>query len=278
MMKKKNILLITVYILFLFVIGSMGAYAVTYLYNGKEVGYSNTKSGLSATNVQNAIDEVYPYAVKYKELKNMAHPVGSIYVTVEDDTVAEVQARFGGTWEVFGSGRTLVGVNTSDTDFNTEEKTGGSKSQDYTPAGTNAGTAITVAQMPSHNHTYAKANANTGSTTLTAAQSGLPAHNHGITKNASFTVGGLNGAGTSVIPNNVSGWGGVSKAHWTTISVNNSSTANASQGHTHSMGTSSANTGNQGSGNTHTHTFTGTKASISHLQPYVTVYMYKRVS
>lgn len=34
---------------------------------------------------------------------------------------------FGGVWEVFATGRTLVGIDTSQTEFNTVMKTGGSK-------------------------------------------------------------------------------------------------------------------------------------------------------
>ena len=58
---------------------------------------------------------------------NDVYPVGSIYITVTEDTVAKVQAKFGGTWVSFGSGRTLVGVDTSQDEFNTVEKTGGEK-------------------------------------------------------------------------------------------------------------------------------------------------------
>ena len=214
----------------------------------------------------------------YTEVKNKIYPVGSIYISATDDTVEKVQSKLGGTWVAFGSGKTLVGVDTSDTDFNTAKKEGGSKSQDYTPAGSNTGTAITVAQMPSHNHTYNKLNGTSGSTTLTAAQSGVPSHNHGLTTNFTITVGYLNGTGISGIPHNTGAWGSESKAHWISISVNNSTALNATQGHTHSMGTTNTNTGNQGSGNAHTHTFTGIKASISHLQPYITVYMYERTA
>ena len=42
-------------------------------------------------------------------------------------------------------GRCLVGVNTSDNDFKTPEKTGGEKTH-----------KLTVAEMPSHNHTYVR--------------------------------------------------------------------------------------------------------------------------
>lgn len=52
------------------------------------------------------------------------YPVGSIYLSVNDTNPSQW---FGGKWEQIAKGRTLVGVDTSDTDFNTVKKTGGSK-------------------------------------------------------------------------------------------------------------------------------------------------------
>lgn len=50
--------------------------------------------------------------------------VGDLFLT----TIATNPSNFlGGTWELFGPGRCLVCVNTSDGDFNTVKKTGGSK-------------------------------------------------------------------------------------------------------------------------------------------------------
>lgn len=59
---------------------------------------------------------------------------------------------FGGTWVSWGSGRVPVGVNTSDANFNTVEKTGGASSNSHTPRGTVNGTVLTVNQIPVHNH------------------------------------------------------------------------------------------------------------------------------
>lgn len=59
-------------------------------------------------------------------LFNAIWPVGSIYVNSEDDTNPGTLMGFG-TWERFGNGRVLVGVNESDTDFDTPEMTGGQK-------------------------------------------------------------------------------------------------------------------------------------------------------
>jgi microcystin-dependent protein len=44
---------------------------------------------------------------------------------------------------VWGTGRVPVGVDTSQTEFNTVEKTGGEKAH-----------TLTIAEMPSHNHSY----------------------------------------------------------------------------------------------------------------------------
>lgn len=58
------------------------------------------------------------------EVINIIYPIGSIYMSVNNTNPS---ALFGGTWVSWGSGRVPVGVNTSDTNFNTVEKTGGSK-------------------------------------------------------------------------------------------------------------------------------------------------------
>lgn len=66
------------------------------------------------------------------------YPVGSIYMSVNPTSPAEL---FGGTWEEFGKGRTLVGVDTTQAEFNTVEKTGGAKTH-----------TLTVNEIPAHNH------------------------------------------------------------------------------------------------------------------------------
>ncbi len=54
-----------------------------------------------------------------------AFPVGSIYTSVTSTNPATTLGY--GTWTAFGTGRFLVGVDTSDTDFDTVMETGGSK-------------------------------------------------------------------------------------------------------------------------------------------------------
>lgn len=66
-------------------------------------------------------------------------PVGSIYISVVNTNPSTY---FGGTWVSFGSGRVLVGVDTSQTEFNSVMKTGGEKNH-----------RLTVSEMPVHKHT-----------------------------------------------------------------------------------------------------------------------------
>ena len=76
-------------------------------------------------------------------LKLLCWPVGSVYIGVGSTSPATL---FGGTWEVFGSGRVLVGIDSTDADFDTVEETRGAKT-----------------------------------VTLTSAESGVPAHSHAMT-------------------------------------------------------------------------------------------------
>lgn len=69
--------------------------------------------------------------------------VGDLFLT----TIATNPSSYlGGTWELFGPGRCLVCVNTSDSDFNTVKKTGGAKTK------TTGNHTLTVNEMPSHTH------------------------------------------------------------------------------------------------------------------------------
>ena len=67
------------------------------------------------------------------------YPVGKIYITVGNENPNET---IGGTWIKFGSGKCLVGVDTSQTEFNVSEKTGGEKTN-----------TLKIEEMPKHTHT-----------------------------------------------------------------------------------------------------------------------------
>jgi hypothetical protein len=66
-----------------------------------------------------------------------AYPEGSIYMNADDSRDPSILLGFG-TWAAFGAGRVLVGIDPSDSDFNTAEDTGGTKAP----------------TMPSHSHSF----------------------------------------------------------------------------------------------------------------------------
>lgn len=171
----------------------------------------------------------------FNELVDKIYPVGSIYLTVDSNNP---MYKFGGSWVEFGKGRVLVGVNSSDTDFNTVEKTGGEKTH-----------KLTTSEIPSHTHTMT----HTHSDTFAIASAG--AHSHRIGYDQDVSGGGLY---ASVHRSGTSGADGTAPT-------------NSAGAHTHTLNGAvssySGSTGSSGTGGTH-----------NNLQPYITCYMWKRIS
>jgi len=92
---------------------------------------TNTTQVATTAFVETAIDGIYP--------------VGSIFMTANNyaDSAAVVAAIGGTTWVAFGAGKMPIGVDSSDTDFDTAEETGGTKTH-----------TLTIAEMPAHTHGY----------------------------------------------------------------------------------------------------------------------------
>lgn len=64
--------------------------------------------------------------------------IGAVIISMEKFNPSE---EYGGVWELFGQGRTLIGVDLTDADYNASGKTGGEKSH-----------RLTEGEMPSHSH------------------------------------------------------------------------------------------------------------------------------
>lgn len=62
--------------------------------------------------------------IDYPSILNIVYPVGSIYISILGTNPSTI---FGGIWEAFATGKTLVGIDNAQTEFDTVEKTGGSK-------------------------------------------------------------------------------------------------------------------------------------------------------
>ena len=90
-------------------------------------------------NLVGAVNEVKSEVVQLNsDLLNKVYPVGSVYISINSISPSNI---FGGTWERFAQGRTLVGVNESDSNFNVVSKTGGEST-----------VTLNTNQIPSHSH------------------------------------------------------------------------------------------------------------------------------
>lgn len=210
------------------------------------------------------------------------YPIGAIYLSVSDTNPSQW---FGGTWELIAQGRTLVGVDTTQTEFNTVKKTGGEKTH-----------VLTVAELASHTHTFT---GNSHTHSVGAHSHGLNSHTH--TYNKSATTSGSTALTVDQIPShahnigrsgiyNNAGYGGFSQSSGTAEKFSTGATGGG-KGHTHSITLSSVNTGaasgstaNSTAFNTGGTTQSGTNANTgggtahNNLQPYFTCYIWCRTS
>jgi len=72
-------------------------------------------------------------------LASTVWPIGSVYIAVVSTNPATLLGF--GTWSAFAAGRTLVGLDAGQTEFDTVEETGGAKTH-----------TLTVGEIPSHDH------------------------------------------------------------------------------------------------------------------------------
>ena len=82
------------------------------------------------------------------------YPVGSIYINATVSTNPGTLLGFG-TWVAFGAGRVPVGIDATQTEFDTAEETGGSKTH-----------TLTIAEMPSHTHDVTMSTSDTDNNNL----------------------------------------------------------------------------------------------------------------
>lgn len=198
------------------------------------------------------------------------YPIGSIYETTTYSSAEEVNNSLGGKWERYGNGKTLVGVDENDSDFNVAGISNkGSKT-----------TSLTINNLPSHTHSIPALSG-------TAASAGAHTHTRGTMNiTGSFNIRATNGDHVTIInkygafSSSIISWSGThdelqrvpsTTAYYNTVTLNaanNWTGATSSNGaHTHSVTTVANTSGSSGSG-----------TAFTNLQPYITVYMYKRIA
>ena len=186
-----------------------------------------------------------------------SHPIGSIEINISG---ANPSTYLGGTWVAWGTGKVPVGVNTSDTDFNTVEKTGGSKTVSYTPAGTNTGTAVTLNAVE-----LTHSGGAVGNHTLTVSE--MPKHKH--------TVRCGYGEGSAGVDAFRYQYWASSDQGWKDFLVGESGGDGA---HNHPFTQPSKHSFTPTTKTITQPTFTGTAATLNVQQEYITCYMWKRTA
>jgi hypothetical protein len=159
----------------------------------------STTASPSTNNTQIATTAYTDAAVT--AVKQALYPVGTIYTAVVSTNPATLLGF--GTWTAFGTGRVMVGIDTSDIGLATVEQTGGSKNSIVV---SHTHTATSTVTDPSHQHAASSGNF------LTETGSGL------------YAYGGP-GLNISVVTNTATASTGVTVA--TTNSTEGSSGTNA---------------------------------------------------
>ena len=256
-------------------------------------------------------DEIIQIGTSKEEIVNTAFPLNSIFITINS---ANPGTYLGGTWEAFGTGRTLISVDTSNTNFNTVEKTGGQTELNLAHTHSTSGHTLTTSEIPSHSHSMT----HTHSDTFSCASN---SHSHGMSHKHSDSFSCASGGShthdvryktsdlsldansnysgyklsvdhnyTNKLPSPTAGgharlWTTSAGSHSHTISgsVSTYSGSTDSSSHSHTISGSvsqySGSTGTAGSGNSHSHGNTSSALdSYTILPPYITVYMWKRIS
>ena len=181
------------------------------------------------------------------ERLNKTYPIGAIFKTTTYSTVNEVNNNIGGTWEVYGTGRTLIGVNTSDETFNSAGKTSGVST-----------TTLSSSNIPSHTH----------SIPVLSGTTSEYSHGHAVYVYYDQSGYGITiPTSTHYIRFGQLGYTSTTAQSNKNIMKPNSIWANEAGAHSHTFSTNRSTTGSSGS-----------TTSFTNLAPYITVYMYRRIA
>lgn len=203
----------------------------------KQLGVYTAKNQ-HQTSVPDPVRDLDSANKQYVDNKIQAiYPVGALYMSTLSTNPATLLGF--GTWVAWGEGRMIVGRSSTDTDFDTAEETGGSKTSNALIAHTHTG--------PLHSHTG-----------TTGGQSADHTHyiNAYTTNNES---GGYGLTSTAAFKNRV-----------LVNASNGISSSGTSSNHTHSFTSDNSGNGDTGSA--------GSGSSFSIMNPYIVAYLWKRTA
>jgi len=172
---------------------------------------------------------------------NKKFPIGSVYITTTYVTKEDVKNAIGGIWEEYGNGKTLVGVDENNSNFNVVNNSGGKLT-----------TTLVSDNLPNHIHTIPS---------LSATTSKDGSHYHNILWSGNPVTITYESGNVKVL--NINKW------NWVTATANSGTwfKTTSAGAHTHTFKTNENKTGNIGSA-----------TPFTNLEPYITAYMYKRIA
>lgn len=208
------------------------------------------------------------------EILDFIYPIGSVYETT--DSSFSPASHWGGAWERI-KGRVLVGVDEDDSSFKSASLTGGSKNA-IVPSHNHSFTGTAA----SHGHTFNGSSVNTGTQSANHTHYGTTStagnHNHNIGADHDTYGGGYgysvhrdSGANSTTGNPEVSLYTGTQGNHTHTMTTGANSVS-----HYHTVTTAGWNSSTSitPSGSIST---TGSSVTNANLQPYYTVYIWRRI-
>ena len=205
-------------------------------------------------------EKIKDIKVEYEKLLLLKkYPVGSIYMSVYSTNPSEL---FGGKWERYAQGRTIIGTGSNGTTSYTNGSTGG-----------NSKATLTISNLPSHNHTLvAKGNVTSTFTGKSVKTSSNGLHDHIID---AYRCSEENDIDDYALNNASTAFGGRIFVDTSRIGAYKNTSSQGS--HTHSI-TSKGNVTSTFKGNKGTTSSVGVSSSFSVQNPYIVTYVWKRVA
>lgn len=96
----------------------------------------------NTTTIASALSKANEALSGVADIWRIIYPLGSIFLSTVNTSPAILM---GGTWETFGVGKTIIGVDTTQTEFSTSGQTGGSKK-----------VTLSIPEIPTHQHRSAQ--------------------------------------------------------------------------------------------------------------------------